>query len=139
MSPQDLRYLGGPLVALAVVGVFAAGLGYGGYRVARHLFGWNVEVQATQHESLQINIDDATLRRVDVADSKVELTSDLLGMFGATLLVTPTTEIRVDDKPAQLRDLPQGARVRAAYQWRDGFKIASRIAAEAPPRAPITR
>jgi hypothetical protein len=140
VSRQDLHYMWGPLMALAVVGVFVAGLGYGGYRVARHLLGWNVAVQAKQqHEPLQINIDDATLRRVDVADSKVELASDLLGMFGATLVVTPTTEIRVDDKPAQLRDLPQGARVRAAYQWRDGFKIASLIAAEAPPPSPVTR
>lgn len=138
MSRQTLSDVWGPLIALAVVGVFVAGLGYGGYRVARHLLGWNVAAQA-KHEPLQISIDDATLTRVDVVDSKVELASDLLGMFGATLVVTPTTEIRVDNKPAQLRDLPQGARVRAAYQWRDGFKIASLIAAEAPPRPPGRR
>jgi hypothetical protein len=139
VSPQDLRFIWGPLIALAVIGAFLAGLGYGGYRVVGHLLGWNVAVQARHHEPLQINIDDATLRRVDVADSKVELASDLLGMFGATLVVTPTTEIRVDDKPAQLRDLPQGARVRAAYAWKDGFKIASLISAEAPSRSPVSR
>jgi hypothetical protein len=135
---QALSSVWGPLIALAVVGVFVGGLGYGGYRVARHLLGWNVAAQA-KHEPLQISIDDATLTRVDVVDSKVELASDLLGMFGATLLVTPTTEIRVGDKPARLRDLPEGARVRAAYQWRDGFKIASLIAAEAPPPRPPGR
>ncbi len=129
---------GGSLIALAVVGVFVAGLGYGGYRVTRHLLGWSVAAQA-KHDPMRINIDDATLRRVDVADSKVELASDLLGIFGATLVVTATTEIRMDDKPAQLRDLPAGARVRAAYEWRDGFKIASMIEAEAPPPTPVTR
>lgn len=138
MSRFVLHPVWGPIVALAIVGLFVAGVGYGSYRVARHLLGWNAAVQA-KREPLQITIDDATLRRVDVADSKVELASDLLGMFGATLVVTPTTEIRMDDKPAQLRDLPQGARVRAAYEWKDGFKIASLISAEAPPRSPTSR
>ena len=138
MSRDVLHPVWGPIVALAIVGLFVGGVGYGSYRVARHLLGWNAAVQA-KHEPMQINIDDATLRRVDVADSKVELASDLLGMFGATLVVTPTTEIRMDDKPAQLRDLPQGARVRAAYEWKDGFKIASLISAEAPSRSPTSR
>ena len=138
MSRFVLHPVWGPIVALAIVGLFVAGVGYGSYRVSRHLLGWNAAVQA-KREPLQINIDDATLRRVDVADSKVELASDLLGMFGATLVVTPATEIRMDDKPAQLRDLPQGARVRAAYEWKDGFKIASLISAEAPPRSPTSR
>jgi hypothetical protein len=129
----------GPAIALVIVGLFVTMLGYGGYRVVRHLFGWGVATQA-KTESLRIDIEDATLRRVDVADSKVELSSDLLGMFGATLVVTPKTEIRVDGTPARLSDLPEGARVRAAYVWRDGFKIASLILAEAPsPRTPVTR
>jgi hypothetical protein len=127
----------GPAIALVIVGLFVTALGYGGYRVVRHLFGWGA---ATQTELLRIDIDEATLRRVDVADSKVELSSDLLGMFGATLVVTPTTEIRVDGAPARLSDLAEGMPVRAAYGWRDGFKVAFSISAEAPPaRAPVTR
>jgi hypothetical protein len=127
----------GPAIALVVVGLFATLVGYGSYRVVRHLFGWGA---TTQTESLRIDIDEATLRRVDVADSKVELSSDLLGMFGATLVVTPKTEIRVDGTPARLSDLTEGMPVRAAYEWRDGFKVAASISAEAPPaRAPVTR
>jgi hypothetical protein len=123
----------GPAIALVIVGLFVT------YRVVRHLFGWGAASQA-KTDSLRIDIDEATLRRVDVADSKVELSSDLLGMFGATLVVTPTTEIRVDGAPARLSDLAEGMPVRAAYGWRDGFKVAFSISAEAPPaRAPVTR
>jgi hypothetical protein len=129
----------GPAIALVVVGLFVSVLGYGSYRVVRHLFGWGAASQA-KTDSLRIDIDEATLRRVDVADSKVELSSDLLGMFGATLIVTPKTEIRVDGTPARLSDLTEGMPVRAAYEWRDGFKVASLISAEAPsPRPPVAR
>jgi hypothetical protein len=78
-----------------------------------------------------------------VSDSKVELTSDLLGMFGATLVVTPKTRIDVNGRPVQLKDLPQGARVRASYEYRDGLKVAFSISAEPPtadvPSRAITR
>jgi hypothetical protein len=131
VNPRIAELVRGPAGLLAIAVVCAAVLGFGGYQ-ASHLVGWGAPQSPPQ--PLRIHIDDATLRRVDVADSRVELSSDLLGMFGATLVVTPSTEIRVDDKPAQLEDLPEGARVRAAYVWRDGFKIASLIAVE---RAPV--
>src|SRR4029453_3737292 len=81
------RRLGGPRTGLAIVGFFTFAVGYGGYRAIRHLMGWTVDAQAPSGP-LRIEIEDAMLRRVDVSDSKVELTSDLLGMFGATLVVT---------------------------------------------------
>ena len=131
--------LRGPLIGLVIVGLFLAGVGYGGYRVVRHLTG----ADARSSGPLRIEIEDATLRRVDVSDSKVELSSDLLGMFGATLVVTPTTRIDVNGIPVELKDLPQGARVRASYEYRDGFKIAFSISAEPPsadgPARAITR
>ena len=121
--------LRGPLIALVIVGMFAASVGYAGYRVFRHVMGWGAQ---TSGGPLRIEIEDATLRRVDLSDSKVELTSDLLGMFGATLVVTPTTRIDVNGTPVELKDLPQGARVRASYEYRDGFKVAFSISAEPP-------
>ena len=136
-----LGRLRGPLIALVIVGMLAASAGYAGYRVIRHVMGWSSA--QTSSGSLRIEIEDATLRRVDLSDSKVELTSDLLGMFGATLMVTPRTRIDVNGTPVELKDLPQGARVRASYEYRDGFKVAFSISAEPPsadgPARPINR
>jgi len=130
----------GPLIALVIVGMLAASAGYAGYRVIRHIMGWGAQ---TSGGPLRIEIEDATLRRVDLSDSKIELTSDLLGMFGATLMVTPRTRIDVNGTPVELKDLPQGARVRASYEYRDGFKVAFSISAEPPsadgPARPINR
>lgn len=130
----------GPIIALVIVVAFVAAAGYGSYRVARHLFGWSAV--APKSETFQVEIEEATVRRVDIGDSKVELASDLLGMFGATLVVTPNTQIELAGAPAELKDLPPGARVRAAYEWKDGFKIARLIAADQVPSAsrdPLTR
>ena len=140
MNVRTVRLVRGPILALVIVVVFTAVAGYGGYRAVRHLMGWSV---AAKTDAVRIEIEDATLRRVDLSDSKVELASDLLGMFGATLVVTPTTRIDVAGTPAELKDLPEGARVRAAYEYRDGFKIAFSISADAPsadgPSKAVTR
>ena len=136
MTAGSLRTLRGPAIALVVVAVFVAVAGYGSYRVARHLFGWSAV--AGKGETFRVEIEDATVRRVDVDDSKVELASDLLGMFGATLVVTPNTQIHLPSGVVgELKDLRKGARVRAAYEWRDGFKIARVISVDDP--GPITR
>jgi hypothetical protein len=134
--------LRGPLLALVILGVFTSAVGYGGYRVIRHLMGWGADA-GSSHGPIRIEIEDATLRRVDVSDSKVELSSDLLGMFGATLQVTPNTRIDVNGTPVELKDLPMGARVKASYEYRDGLKVAFSISAEPPtaggPSRAITR
>jgi hypothetical protein len=74
---------------------------------------------------------------VDLADSQVELTSDLLGLFGARLQVTDRTEILLDGLQARLADLPEGARVRASYELRDGLKVAQTISADKPEPEPV--
>ncbi len=91
------------------------------------------EVDA-QRESrgFRFDVEDATVRKVDLADSRVELASDLLGLFGAQLQVTDRTEILLDGRQARLADLPEGARVRASYELQDGMKIARTISAEKP-------
>ena len=121
----------GPLLALVILGALTFTVGYGGYRVIRYAMGWGADA-GSSHGPLRIEIEDATLRRVDVSDSKVELSSDLLGMFGATLQVTPTTRIDVNGTPVALKDLPTGARVRASYEYRDGLKVAFSISADPP-------
>jgi hypothetical protein len=127
----------GPAIALVIVVAFVALGGYTSYRVAQHLFGWSQV--APNREPFRVEIEEATVSRVDVDESKVELMGDLLGMFGATLVVTPNTEIQLSGTPVELKDLPRGARVRAAYEWKDGFKIARLIAADAPGKEPLTR
>ncbi len=96
------------------------------------------EVDA-QRESrgFRFDVEDATVRKVDLADSRVELASDLLGLFGARLQVTDRTEILLDGLEARLADLPEGARVRASYELEDGIKIARTISAEKPEPEPI--
>jgi hypothetical protein len=84
-------------------------------------------------------VEDATVKKVDLVDSRVELASDLLGIFGARLLVTDGTEIMLDGRQARLADLPEGARARASYVWRDGLRVARTISAETPePESPPT-
>jgi hypothetical protein len=75
---------------------------------------------------------------VDLKDSRVELVSDLLGIFGARLLVTDRTEILLDGLQVHLADLPEGAQVRASYEWQDGLRVARTIRAEKPePEPPL--
>jgi hypothetical protein len=90
-----------------------------------------------ESRSFRFDVADATVRRVDLADSQVELTSDLLGLFGARLQVTDRTEILLDGLQARLADLPEGARVRASYELRDGLKVAQTISADKPEPEPV--
>lgn len=84
----------------------------------------------------RFEVEGAMVRKVDLADSRVELASDLLGMFGARLLVTDRTEIKLDGFRARLADLPEGARVRASYDLEDGLKVARLISAQKPEPTP---
>ncbi|HET6367132.1 MAG TPA: hypothetical protein VFG27_07905, partial [Pseudomonadales bacterium] len=58
-------------------------------------------------------------------------------LFGARLVVTDRTEILLDGQQARLADLPEGARVQARYDLRDGMKIARTITAETPEPEPV--
>ena len=92
-----------------------------------------------ERRGFRVEVEDATVRKVDLVDSRVELASDLLGIFGARLLVTDGTEITLDGRQARLADLPEGARARASYVWKDGLRVARTISAETPePEPPPT-
>lgn len=117
------------IAVTALVGVTAA------YSASRAIVGVRPAPQLEaprDSRGFRFEVEDATVRRVDLEDSRVELTSDLLGIFGARLQVTDRTEILLDGLQAGLADLPEGARVRASYEMKDGMKVARTISAEKP-------
>ena len=75
---------------------------------------------------------------MDPATKSVQVSSGLLGIFGATLEVTDETKINVQGKDGSLADIREGARVKASYESRDGKNVAKSIdvmAAEEKPQA----
>jgi hypothetical protein len=85
---------------------------------------------------------EATVKKVDADGGTVHLTSDMLGIFGATLYVTKDTKVELaEGKPGKVTDLQEGTNVRASYDLIAGRKMATRIvvapreaAAEGRPR-----
>jgi Cu/Ag efflux protein CusF len=70
---------------------------------------------------------EGTVKKVDSAAKEVKVSSGLLGLFGATLQVTDETKINVQGKEGSLTDVREGAKVKAAYESRDGKNIAKSI------------
>ncbi len=70
---------------------------------------------------------EGTVKKVDPAGGKVEITSGLFGFLGRTLEVTPDTLIRVEGRQSTLSDIREGDKVRAAYEVREGQSIAKSI------------
>lgn len=106
-----------------------------GYSATRALVGVRPAPEAgagRESRGFRFEVEDATVRKVDLAESQVELASDLLGLFGARLQVTDRTEILLDGRQARLDELPEGARVRASYELQDGLKVARTISAKKP-------
>jgi hypothetical protein len=132
-------------VIIAVIAVTALLSLAVGYSVTRALVavhpapGIGADDRRPESRGSSFEVEDATVKKVDLVDSRVELASDLLGIFGARLLVTDGTEITLDGRQARLADLPEGARARASYVWKDGLRVARTISAETPePEPPPT-
>ena len=70
---------------------------------------------------------EGTVKKVDPATKSVQVSSGLLGIFGATLEVTDETKINVQGKDGALSDIREGARVKASYESRDGKNLAKSI------------
>ena len=68
-----------------------------------------------------------TVKKVDAAAKSVQVSSGLLGFFGATLEVTDKTKINVQGKGGSISDIREGAKVQASYESRDGKNIAKLI------------
>ena len=75
------------------------------------------------------NVDvEATVKKVDDDGATVHLTSEMLGIFGATLYVTKDTKVELaEGKEGKIADLHEGTRVRARYDLIAGRKMATRI------------
>jgi Cu/Ag efflux protein CusF len=85
---------------------------------------------------------EGTVKKVDPATKSVQVSSGLLGIFGATLEVTDQTKINVQGKDGSLSDIREGARVKASYESRDGKNVAKSIdvmAAEEKPQQAAPR
>ena len=68
------------------------------------------------------------VKKVDDDGATVHLTSEMLGIFGATLFVTKDTKIELaEGKEGKVADLPEGTRVRASYDLVAGRKMAKSI------------
>jgi Cu/Ag efflux protein CusF len=79
---------------------------------------------------------EGTVKKVDAAAKSVQVSSGLLGIFGATVNVTDETKINVQGKEGALTDIREGAKVKAAYESRDGKNMAKTIDVLEEPKAP---
>jgi Domain of unknown function (DUF5666) len=59
--------------------------------------------------------------------AKLNTASQSLEIGSVTLKVDPSTAVLVDCKPASMAELKEGARVKAAYEERDGRNVATVI------------
>jgi hypothetical protein len=131
-----VKWTGRRTAAIAVTVALAVIAGYSATRALVAV--GSVPEADTRRESrgFRFDVEDATVRQVDLLESRVELTSDVLGLFGARLQVDDRTEISLNGLPARLADLPEGAQVRATYDLQDGLKVARTISAEKPQAEP---
>lgn len=70
---------------------------------------------------------EGTVKKVDPGTKSVQVSSGLLGLFGATLELTDETRIQVEGKQGSLADIREGAKVKASYETRDGKNVAKAI------------
>lgn len=70
---------------------------------------------------------EGKVNRVDPVTRTVSVSTGLFGLLGKTLEVGPDTQISVDGRTSSLVDIREGAKVKAAYETRNGKTIATRI------------
>lgn len=70
---------------------------------------------------------EGTVKKVDPTTKSLQVSSGLLGLFGATLEVNEQTKITVDGKDGALSDIREGAKVKASYESRNGKNVAKAI------------
>ena len=75
----------------------------------------------------EADILEGSVKKVDPGAGTLQVSAGPLGIMSRTLEVGADTQIAVDGRKATLADLREGARVKAAYESRDGKNIATRI------------
>ena len=85
---------------------------------------------------------EGTVSKVDAMGKTVGVSTGFFGLLGKTLQVDDTTRIVVQGQPASLAQIQEGAKVKAAYEVRDGKNVAKmidvtaeRIESKTAPRA----
>ena len=78
-------------------------------------------------KALTMGMLEGAVKKVDPAAGTVQVSSGPLGILGRTLEVTNDTQIQVEGRQGSLTDLREGAKVKAAYESRDGKNVATQI------------
>lgn len=70
---------------------------------------------------------EGSVKKVDPGAQTVEVSSGIFGIMGRTLEVNDRTTIQMNGRQATLADIREGAKVKAAYEARDGKNVATMI------------
>jgi hypothetical protein len=70
---------------------------------------------------------EGSVKKVDPGAQTVEVSSGIFGIMGRTLEVNDRTNIQMNGRQATLADIREGAKVKAAYESRDGKNVATTI------------
>src|SRR5437867_2260812 len=70
---------------------------------------------------------EGTVKKVDASTGTVRVSSGLFGLFPRTLEVTGETQVQVEGRQGTLMDVHEGAKVKAAYELRQGKNVATRL------------
>ena len=75
----------------------------------------------------KVEILEGSVKKVDPGAGTLQVNAGPLGILSRTLEVAEDTQIAVGGRQATLADLQEGAKVKAAYESRDGKSVATRI------------
>jgi colicin import membrane protein len=70
---------------------------------------------------------EGTVKKVDPMGGTLRVSSGPFGLFSKMLEVGPDTQVSVDGRDSNLAEIREGAKVKAAYETRNGRTIATRI------------
>ena len=78
-------------------------------------------------ETITAGLLEASVKKVDPSTGSIQVSTGPIGTLWKTLEVTPDTQIQVEGRQASLADLQEGARIKAAYEAREGKNVATEI------------
>ena len=70
---------------------------------------------------------EGSVKKIDPAARTVQVSWGPFGLLGRTLEVTSDTQIQVEGRQGTLADVREGAKVKAAYETREGKNVAKQI------------
>lgn len=82
---------------------------------------------------------EGTVKKVDPVGGTLRVSSGPFGLFSKMLEVGPDTQISVDGRDSNLAEVREGAKVKAAYETRNGRMMATRIEAVPSEQATSNR